>query len=521
MVNANRILNYFLILLLLGIALSFAQEDFNSAVIARVGQDSITVKQFTELFELTPRISNSNSSSITAAKIDFLHTLIGNKIWYQHRKSKGADTSIAEYTARTELDILFTLDFLYRKEILNKSEPSEDMIYAAYQKASKTLSINYLFSKSNDEINNLYKLLEIGFDFNEVLNSRDEKEDQNQPLEVNFGDFNPTIENILFGLEIGGYTEPIKQIDGFYIFYLSNIQIKQFLDNKSYLEELDNIKNILKKRNEDLHYNDFMMSVLSGKNVVISKKIRDDLVNKLDARFRANLFNNVINDSTVIISSWDVLAVEKEIGNQNLNSAIIRIDSINITLNRFLRALVFTKSKFYFVGETCQQFIENNISEYLQKLILYERASELHYNKSEEVQRNIKIWTEFYSFESVRASIADTIKLSDELVTKTCNDFYGSNFDVTSSQNLNKVELIKNQLINNKVGNILKFKTAEIAKDFTIDVNYGLLQSLEASSINSFSIRKLGFGGNIPAVPIYFPNHEWVNPGGLFLENLP
>lgn len=514
MINRDSRLNTssILVLFILCANLLSAQYEYKSPIVAWVGEDSITVDQFIGLFELNPRIQNSNSSGLTAARIDFLHTLVGNKLWAQYRQVRGTDTTLAERTAENELRMMFTLDYLYKKKIIEEAEPTVEELQSAYQKASKTLLVNYLYSQSEEEINNLYNLLKQGFEFEEILSERDEEELQDESVEINYGDYEKSIEDELYSLGAKNYSEPIHSNDGYYIFYISNILSKNLMDDKSRQEKNKEVKELLQKRNEDEVYNTFMKSVLSGEEVVVSKNLRDDLINQIDERKRNNLFKEIVDDTTYIMSSTDVLEIEDALGEQSLRRVLIKIDTLDISLKNFIRALVFTHSKLVFNKNSSQKFVRKKLSDYIQKLILYEEAKNYGFNNAEEVQNDLKLWTEYFSFESVRSSIIDTVNITDSMIAKAVQKIFEQTSDSTFLKDESKRKLISSQLIDKKVSKTLRYKTAELAKDVTIKINYGLLQSLETTYINSFAIRRLGFGGALPAVPIYFPNSGWVNP---------
>jgi len=513
MIYRNYIFNTLSIfLLLISVTAIIVEAKDGSPVIARVGTDSITVEQFVGLFELNPRIQNSNSTSLTAARIDFLHTLIGNKLWSQYRNRKGLDTTLAEHTANSELSMMFTLDYLYRKKILEEAEPTKEELEDGFVRATKTLLVNYIFTVSKEEINNLYDLLNQGFAFEEILSARDENKSQHESLEINFDDYEEEVEDELYNLNAKKYSRPIHLEDGYYIFYLSNVLTKHYMDEKSREEQIGKLKEILRRRNENKVYNAYMKSVLSGKEVVINKSLKDDLIKTFDKRKHDNLFTKIIDDSTFVLSATDVLDVETILGKQALNNVLLKMDTLKVTLKDYIRALVFNHSKIIFKENSSKEYIESNLSDYMRKLILYEEAKKLKYDLAIEVQNDLKIWTEYFTFESVRASIADTVNITNKMITKAGEKIFESTSDSTFLQGESQTELIRNRLIDRKVSRILKDETAELAKDIKIKINYGLLQSLETSHINSFAIRRLGFGGSFPAVPIYFPNSQWVNP---------
>ena len=54
--------------------------------------------------------------------------------------------------------------------------------------------------------------------------------------------------------------------------------------------------------------------------------------------------------------------------------------------------------------------------------------------------------------------------------------------------------------------------TVGLALKFGVGINFDLFDSINVTSLNSFGIRKLGFGGKLTAVPLLAPNADWVQP---------
>jgi len=57
-----------------------------------------------------------------------------------------------------------------------------------------------------------------------------------------------------------------------------------------------------------------------------------------------------------------------------------------------------------------------------------------------------------------------------------------------------------------KIGNY----TVNLAIKFGVGVDFDVFNSIEVTNINTLAIKRLGFGGQITAVPIITPNFDWV-----------
>lgn len=71
-------------------------------------------------------------------------------------------------------------------------------------------------------------------------------------------------------------------------------------------------------------------------------------------------------------------------------------------------------------------------------------------------------------------------------------------------------EQLKSEIVNRKVKHKLDVKTVTLAKKYGFSVNSDMINSMETTSVNSFGVRKLGFGGQITAVPLLAPDNDWI-----------
>lgn len=64
-------------------------------------------------------------------------------------------------------------------------------------------------------------------------------------------------------------------------------------------------------------------------------------------------------------------------------------------------------------------------------------------------------------------------------------------------------------------------KTVEFAEKYKFKIDADVLKSIEVTSINSFAIRNMGFGGKVTAVPLTAPFVEWIYKLRERTEELP
>lgn len=69
---------------------------------------------------------------------------------------------------------------------------------------------------------------------------------------------------------------------------------------------------------------------------------------------------------------------------------------------------------------------------------------------------------------------------------------------------------LKNELALELSKKKLTARTAELASQHKITIDWKVLSELKLTNVNLFTVRNMGFGGNISGVPINTPNYEWV-----------
>ena len=114
---------------------SIAAQSISKEIIARVGNDVITVEEFKERFELVPQ-------SLESRKAELLYTLIAEKLWAQEAEKLGLDTTEVMKYSFENLKKMFARDALYKKEIESKVKLDEEEVRKVLFRSRK--KINFL-----------------------------------------------------------------------------------------------------------------------------------------------------------------------------------------------------------------------------------------------------------------------------------------------------------------------------------------------------------------------------------------
>lgn len=71
-------------------------------------------------------------------------------------------------------------------------------------------------------------------------------------------------------------------------------------------------------------------------------------------------------------------------------------------------------------------------------------------------------------------------------------------------------ESLRRELAEKEAWNNIINKTVDFAEKYKFKINTDVLKSIDVTTINSFAIRHMGFGGKITAVPLTAPFTEWI-----------
>ena len=97
-----------------------AQNILSPNELVRINDKIISTSEFLERFEMSPHF-NQNLKRITPSiKLQFLYTLITEKLWASEAIKIGLDTTEAIKSSMESIEKLFVRHALFEKEIRNK-----------------------------------------------------------------------------------------------------------------------------------------------------------------------------------------------------------------------------------------------------------------------------------------------------------------------------------------------------------------------------------------------------------------
>ncbi|HMN24696.1 MAG TPA: peptidyl-prolyl cis-trans isomerase [Ignavibacteriaceae bacterium] len=599
-------LTYIILLIVLFTDGLYAQGLMDKSV-ARVGNTSISDKEFLERFEMTPGMNRQVKGAIESQKIEFLFSLIAEKLWSLEALSRSMDTTEVIKFAANEFEKMFIRDALFKKEIKDKIVISESELAEGLKRNSSKLYVRYLFSYDNEEMNNLYKLLKDGIPFDSILAESPEKDEQVTPVEIVYGQMDESVEEILFNLKISEFTKPILTPDGWYIFYLINKSEEMLAGSNARENAIKNVRKTIEARKLIEQQKIFYADFFKDKKAEVNPQLFETLSQNISSLFEYKKKNFFIKDGDLInLEPADIVKMEEVFGKEMLGEIFIQLDKNPITFKEYLRSLIFdgynaTDYKINFIRAS----LDSRVRKDIEKELLYRDGLKKGYGNLPEVKNDVEMWKQNYLFQFLKDQFRDSVTVTDdevysyyqknnqpesypmivniieiltdsiETVNKIFNDLnnggdfktlaekynknewgkkksgeygffsikqHGENGRIAATMNVGDVygplkltegysifkliekqdekvippkpfekfkEQYKQDLTNHKLYNKITDFTYKLAVKFGVSLNLDLLEQIEVTSVPSFGMRFLGFGGKVTAVPLIAPNVDW------------
>ncbi|WP_337873481.1 peptidylprolyl isomerase, partial [Ignavibacterium sp.] len=405
-----------LLIVTLLITAEVCSQTFNQPYIARVGSKIISDSEFLERYEFTPGFKRHNQKMDDSNKLEFLFTLIAEKLFALEAKDLKLDTTEVIQFARKAFERMFVRDKLFQEEIKKKISITEKEILSATIKNNSKLYVNFLFSQDNEEIKQIYNYLQQGIPFDSILIESPEYEEQKEPIEVLFGQMEESIEDSLFKMKIGEYTKPFLTPDGWYIFRLVYKSSIFFLTEEDKENAKKTIARIVENRKLIKRQKEFYAEYFRDKKVDVDAKLFKSIAEEISSIFEFKKKNFTYQDNQPIyLDASDVIKIEEKLGSEKLSKPFIKFDYQPITTKEFIRLLAFDgfNSLDYKLNSILAK-LDFQTKRMIEYELFYREGVKRGYQNLPEIKKEIEMWADNYLFQILQNQIVDSIKVSDE-----------------------------------------------------------------------------------------------------------
>ena len=415
--NRSSIFSLQILVPLIFVFFVFIPGSFSQSrdAVARVGDTYISPEEFKYRFELSPHIFPEDETDIDSMKLDFLYSIIAEKLWADQAEKLGYADNKRFTFFFSPLKDMYVRDALFKKEILSKVDISPEDIVNGIKDISSTLDISIITSGDKGTIDSVYQLLASGADpdslDNEIKNIYVNRQ------KINFGDLkDEELENKLYSLLPGMITTPLLFDNSYAVFYLNGKENNEKVkDLKDVREE---VKKIIRNRRTERQYNIYLSRLLSGRTIKPDEdlfyKFADEVLKALNEQ-KAALENEGESPEKFYLDETALYKVRDRLSSAALNKTFFEIDNKTFSLSDFLA--FFTLNDFV-VNKLDKQNVYSNLSHALKKFIQLSVITLEGYRQnlqdSPDVKAQLSMWRSNYLAQLYKNQFLDSVSVSDE-----------------------------------------------------------------------------------------------------------
>jgi parvulin-like peptidyl-prolyl isomerase len=463
--------------------LLLASQSFSQSAnaIAKVGNDIISPEEFKYRFELSPHIFPEDETDIDSMKLDFLYSIIAEKLWADEADKLGYSDNSRFRFFFSPLKDMYVRDALFQKEIKSKVIVSPEDIMNGVRKISTTLDVSIITATDKRDIDKVYQLLSSGIipdslkpGMNNIHRSRQS---------INFGDLkDEKLETQLYSLLPGMITSPLPFDNSYAVFYLHG---KENNDNFKDLKDVnEEVQKIIRNRRTERQYNIYLEKLLTGITIVpdenLFNKLADAVLTALNEQNK-QIENEGGKPEKFFLDEAAIYKIKNRLGNELLSKPLFFVDNKSVSLSEFLA--YFTLNNFEAVNLEKQKIYSElslALKTFIRLSVITNEGYRQDLQNSPEVKNELAMWKSNYLAQLYKNQFIDSVNVGDE----EAYEFYLESLkDNGGVKQVKVLEFRTDSLVYfEKI-----FREMENGKDFKDIIN-----ELKQSGINS-EIKESGF----------------------------
>lgn len=431
-------INYLLIVLLF-IVFEISAQTKNE-IVAKVGDVSISKEEFKKRFEFSPHPRRDKNFDSTLIKLDFLKTLIAEKLLAKNAVERDLDKTEEFISAYKHIRNLYLRDALYQKEVKEKIAVPDSEFAKGKRKILKTLVAKFIFSDDEKEIYDIYNELKKGASFDSILATRPESKEQKNAEEITFGKLNEKIEDDIFNLNVGEISKPLELKEGWYIFKVYSFTRKGILDET----DLKKIEKVVTERWENKTYENFYKNFFKKTTINADRTLFDRLYEELKKFIHSNEKYFVKKNGKFTLFQPEISKIEKNFSNKELNSIFVKFKEEPVKFKDFITNLKIDGFEFVkFDDKHIHSRLNSTVFIFIQNELLAREALKRKYDELPDVAFDLKLWKDNFLSNLNMKQIYKTVDVSDE---EAYNFFAKNNRIVPQPEQIKIAEILTNNL---------------------------------------------------------------------------
>ncbi len=384
----------------------------DNSILARIGDKVITAQEFKARYELTPQLFRENKKIVKELKLEFLYSLIAEKLFSKYGDEIRLDTSASVKESLEYFEEMFVRDALYKKVIRERARSKADSLLSFYLANANNVQMIYIYSENEGEIKNIHNLIKLGVSFDSLYSEL--KTDRNDSLVVSVGELDRSIEDQLFPLPDGSVSNPIRMEDGWYIFKILRRYNPVLYKSKGWENDYKNSERIAIERAESEYYNVYTKEFFRDKEMRVNSKLLRIISSEIFSVLNSK-YSKEKSSPPYSLSIFDIPDIKKRLGSDTLNLTIVDMGYKKYSVGNLISFLRFD---ILSVDRIINSYIFNALSNKLRKFTEYKMLADEGYRlglqNSDEVKEQIQMLKDNYYMQLVASDFIDSANVTDQ-----------------------------------------------------------------------------------------------------------
>ncbi len=384
---------------------------YASLVLARVGPDTITAREFLLSYDFGPAFVKRRANS----RNKHLEFMINEKLLGLDAAARGARTSPRVRRSVAEIEGDLATEELYRDDVLARVRISEPEIEAAMREQRVHFRLRWLYASSSEEIDSLRGDISRGGSFDDLFMSRHADSasmDRATWSTTRFRIRNerPEIAAAVDTLRPGVASQPVEGPDGWYMFSADQFTFDAIVTDADAASQRYDARRALTQRKADSLSTDYTNAMMSSRSPVIDPATFGLVSTSLaqvwvpNERLASWQLGRSLDDETRLaaISNIDRFA----------SRTLVRMNDRKVNLGRFL-SWYRARDRVLKLHTTSQYAFESSLEQLVWRMVrdglLIERAKNRGLQKRESVRTQKEWWEDKVLYETEKSAMADSI----------------------------------------------------------------------------------------------------------------
>lgn len=393
---------------LLSFSNTFSQNS--NDVVAEIGNDIITAKEFKIRFELSPYIPLNKDIDPDSLKYDFLYSFIAEKLWALEAENNSFTKSNEYDFYLNPLRDLFVRDALFKQEIKDKVVLSANDITNGINKLQIKLNVQIISTKDSALVYNFYNELSLPTPIDSALKKN--KGINLVETEISLGKLrDEEIEDSMYSLNIGQTTAPIKSEIGWVIFRLTDKVFSPVDISDSKIT--NDMKDIILNRRIEKKYQKYLNDLLTGITINIDPEAFTIVYNALRERLSKSNSNVPSEKSYYELTESDFKIILNELGENKTSKNLFKIYDKEISIFDFLASVAFDGfSTTTLDPKLIQSKVNNKVKQFVENQLLAYEGYKKGLHLDSQVITDLEKWKSNYLAQMYFLSVRDSVIIS-------------------------------------------------------------------------------------------------------------